>query len=443
MFDNGMPLAMQSVPVPLAVEAGPMRTCVLHAATLFCVLTAFAPLARAQVDQQRAQEFFKEAQALCARDGGRLWGVSICAPMVIGDARTQTFATSRKPPDVPRPRLIGILNGPIQWGDTMWAALSWETISGQPSDVRSAMLLHESFHIFQRQPLGLGVGTTSAEHLDTEDGRYWLRLEWHALARALRESGDARTLAIRDAVAFRQARYARFPNQVETERALDINEGLASYTGIVLSEPSRADAVARALDELSGQESGESYVRTAAYASGPAYGLLLDVASPGWTKTIRSSDNPALLLIRALGIQPTADAAAAAARYGGAELRAAEHQREEQRQARIAELRRRFVDGPVFQMPGGGRGFSDSHGATVIPDVGTVFFGEYHMTGEWGALDANNGVLVSTDGRTRRLPGPVRGDGVALSGDGWTFKAAPGWVIQEGTRRGDFEVVRK
>src|SRR3954447_5248542 len=417
-------------------------TRVLFPATLFSLLTAFPLPAPAQVDQQRAQEFFNEAQALCERDGGRLWGVSICAPMVIGDARTQTFATSRPPPQAPRPKLIGILNGPIQWGDTAWAALSWETVANQPSQVRSSMFLHESFHIVQRQPLALGVATTSAEQLDTEDGRYWLRLEWHALARALRDSGEARTLAIRDALAFRKARYARFPDKVETERALDINEGLASYTGIVLAAPSRADAIARAVDELKGQESGESYVRTAAYASGPAYGLLLDAASPGWTRTVRSSDDLAVLLMRALGVQPVTDVAAAATRYAGAELRAAEEQRAQQRQSRIAELRRRFVDGPVFLMPGGGRGFSDSHGAVVIPDVGTIYFGEYHMTGPWGALDADKGVLVSTDGRTRRLPAPVRGDGMTLSGDGWTFKAAPGWVVREAGRPGDYEAVR-
>jgi hypothetical protein len=404
---------------------------------------AFPVPGPAQVDQERAREFFKEAQALCERDAGRLWGVSICAPMVIGDARTQTFATSRLAPDAPRPKLIGILNGPIKWGDAIWAALSWETVADQPRHVRNSMFLHESFHIVQQQPLGLGVATNSAEHLDTEDGRYWLRLEWHALARALRDSGAARTLAIRDAVAFRQARYARFPDMVETERALDINEGLASYTGFVLAAPSTADAIAMALDELKGQESGESYVRTAAYASGPAYGLLLDAASPGWTRTVRSSDNPALLLIRALGVRPTADAAAAATRYGGAELRAAEHTRDQQRQARIAEVRRRFVDGPVLVMPGGGRGYSDSHGAVVIADVGTIYFGEYHQTGEWGALDADKGVLVSTDGRTRRLPAPVRGDGTTISGDGWTLKAAPGWVIRAGARHGDYEVVRQ
>src|SRR5919202_1934887 len=147
-----------------------MRTRALRAATLWYLLTAFAPPAVAQVDQQRAQEFFKEAQALCERDGGRLWGVSICAPMVIGDARTQTFATSQPPPDAPRPKLIGILMGPIKWGDTMWAAMSWDMVANQPPHVRNSMFLHESFHIVQMR-LGLAVGTTSAEHLDSPDGR--------------------------------------------------------------------------------------------------------------------------------------------------------------------------------------------------------------------------------------------------------------------------------
>jgi hypothetical protein len=419
-----------------------MRTSASCTAILACAVIGHPSPAPAQVDQQRARQFFQEAQALCARDGGRLWGESICMPMVIGDARTQTFATSQPPPAAPRPRLVGILMGPVQWGDTMWAALSWEVVADQPPRVRNAMFLHESFHIVQMR-LGLGVETVSAEHLDSPDGRYWLRLEWHALARALRESGAARASAIRDALAFRQARHARFPDMVETERALDINEGLASYTGIVLAAPSEADAIASALDELTGQESGESYVRTAAYASGPAYGLLLDAASPGWTRRVRVSDDPAEMLMRALAIRPAADVEAAAARYGGAEIRAAEDQRERQRQARMAELRRRFVDGPVLLMPGGGGGFSDSHGAVVIPDVGTVWFGEYHQKGPWGALDADRGVLVSTDGHTRRLPAPVRRDETTIVGDGWTLKVAPGWMVREGARQGDYEVVKR
>jgi len=428
-----------------------MRTGALHLATLVHVLAVLPPSAQAQVDQQRAQEFFKEAQALCERDGGRLWGVSICAPMVIGDARTQTFATSQPPPVAPRPGIIGLVNGPIQWGDTRWAALTWETIAYWPARTRGEAFLHESFHIVQ---LSKGIAAPDRgrlgpnpraenEHLDAMEGRYWLRLEWRALARALREPGEPRVQAVREALAFRQARHTRYPDHVVSEYALDMNEGLASYTGTVLAAPSAADAIARGLELLAGAEEGESFVRTFAYTSGPAYGLLLDAASPGWPRRMRASDDPATLLMHALGVQTATDAAAAALRYGGFELRAAEEQRDQQRQARIAELRRRFVDGPVLVMPGRGSGSSDSRGAVVIPDVGTIYFHAYRMTGPWGALEADSGVLVSSDGQSRRLPAPVRRDQTTISGDGWTLRVAPGWVVREGARRGDFEVVRQ
>lgn len=430
--------------VAIATLAGndKMQTWALHVTTLLCMAVAFPASAVAQVDQQRAQEWFREAQALCERDGGRLWGVSICAPMVIGDARTQTFATSQPPPDGPRPQLIGLANGPVQWGDTMWAAMTWETMVNWPARTRGEAFIHESFHIVQMR-LGLGVGRDESEHLDFVDGRYWLRLEWRALARALRESGEQRTLAIREAMAFRKARHTRYPDHVETERSLDINEGLASYTQTVVAAPSRADAIARALELLAGAEEGESFVRTFAYTSGPAYGLLLDDASPGWPRKVRATDDPAAMLMQALGVQPVADAAVAALKYGGAELRAAEEERDRQRQALIADLRRRFIDGPIFFMPGGGSGMSDSRGAVVIPDAGTVYFGTYRQRGQWGTLEADSGVLVSSDGRRRFLARPVLSDSTTVSGVGWSFKAAPGWVIRPGARRGDFELVRQ
>jgi hypothetical protein len=211
----------------------------------------------------------------------------------------------------------------------------------------------------------------------------------------------------------------------------------------VLAAPSPEVAIERALELLGGAEEGESFVRTYAYTSGPAYGLLLDAASPGWPRRMVVGDEPAVLLMNAMGIQPAADVAAPALRYGGAELRAAEEERDRQRQARIAEVRQRFVDGPVLLMPGGGSGMSDSRGAVVIPEIGTVFFHAYRMTGPWGSLEADSGVLVSSDGRTRRLPEPVQVDSTTISGPGWTLRVATGWVIREGTRRGSYEVVRR
>jgi hypothetical protein len=290
----------------------------------------------------------------------------------------------------------------------------------------------------------IGPNTRSEnEHLDAVDGRYWLRLEWRALASALRQSGEARAQAVRDALAFRQARLTRYPEHVVSEYVLDINEGLATYTQTVLAAPSPDVAIERALELLAGAEAGESFVRTYAYTSGPAYGLLLDAASPGWPRRMVVGEEPAVLLMNAMGIQPAEDAAAAALRHGGAELRAVEEERDRQRQARIAGVRQRFVDGPVLLMPAGGSGMSDSRGAVVIPEVGTVFFHAYRMTGPWGSLEADSGVLVSSDGRTRRLPEPTLVDSATISGPGWTLRLATGWVIREGTRRGSYEVVRQ
>jgi hypothetical protein len=420
-----------------------MRKSVLCTAVVTSVVVGYPPPALAQVDQQRAQAFFRDVQAVCEREGKRLWGMSMCGPMVIADLGTQTIATSQPAPGGPRPRGLGMVNAPIEWGGTTWAAYMWDTLATAPPRVARSILLHELFHAIVQPELGLAASELLNEHLDALDGRYWLRLECRALARALRESGAVRAASVRDALAFRQARRTLYPGSADKERALEINEGVASYTGVAAASDSDADAIAGALDALAGAETGESFVRTFAYFTGPAYGLLLDASSPDWRQRIRNTDDLPALLAGAFGVQRATDATAAAARYGGSEIRAAEEQRERGRQERLAELRQRFVDGPVLVIRGGGGGMSNSMGAVVIPDVGTVFFGPYRHNGDSGALVAETGVLVESDGRVRRVPAPVRTDDTTAVGDGWTFTARPGWVLREGSRPGDYEVVRQ
>jgi hypothetical protein len=420
-----------------------MRTRVFCLAILVYLITSHTQPAAAQVDQQRAQEYFKEVQAVCEREGLRLWGMSLCGPMVIADLRTQTIATSQPGPEGPRPRLLGIVNAPIEWGGVTWAAYMWDVLVNAPPRARKEILLHELFHGSVQRQLGLAAQGPLPEHLDAMEGRYWLRLEWRALARALRESGGPRREAVGDALAFRQARRMLDTAAAANERAIEITEGLAAYTGTAGAAASADDAVTGALDLLTSGEKGESFVRTFAYTSGPAYGLLLDASSPGWRQRIRNTDDYATLLASALALPPATDASAAAARYGGAELRATEQQREQQRQERLADLRRQFVDGPVFVLRGGGNGMSSSNGAVVIPTVGTIFFGPYRHNADSGTLEAEKGVLLESNGSVRRVPAPVRRDDTTLVGDGWTFRVKSGFLIREGPRRGDYEVVRQ
>lgn len=404
-------------------------------------ITALAVPASAQVDQRLAQQYFQEAQALCERDGGKLWGVSICAPMVIYDRATQTIATSRPQPAAPLPPLLGFVNAPLKWGDTTWAAFVWEYFAGRPARRRMELFLHEMFHGVQGQ-LGVAAPFLVSEHLDQMEGRYWLRLEWRALDRALATSGDERKAAVRDALAFRQARRARYPDGAEPERGQEITEGLAAYTATALVADTPADAIASARDLLvvTGAPD-ESFVRTFAYLSGPAYGVLLDAASPGWPRRIRATDDLGLLLATAYGVQPAPDAAAAATRYGDGAVRASEERREQLQRDRLAELRRRFVAGPVLIIRGGGSASSDSRGAIAIEGEGTVYFGSYRATVAAGRLEAEGGVLVASDGGSRRVPAPVLRDDGTVAGDGWKFTPSAGWVVRPAARAGDYEVV--
>ena len=77
------------------------------------MLLVAATSADGQVQPQLAQRWFEEATKLCERDAGRLWGVSLCGPMVIGDPRTGTRVTSQPEPEGPPPRFPGLADGPV------------------------------------------------------------------------------------------------------------------------------------------------------------------------------------------------------------------------------------------------------------------------------------------------------------------------------------------
>jgi hypothetical protein len=404
------------------------------------VLLGAATAADAQVDQQRAQAYFKEARALCERDGGKLWGVSLCGPMVFTDAATKTIATSQPAPDGPRPMGLGYLNAPVTWGGTRWSAYMWAWIPHSDAQERGRLFIHELFHRIQPE-LKLEAGVAENDHLDTLDGRYWVQLEWRALSRALTSSGAARAAAIRDALAFRHARQTMFPIAAKAEAAEEIREGLAEYTGIVVAAPSTADAVAMAVRRLAGAEQEVNFVQRFHAASGPAYGLLLDAYARGWTRRVTATDDLAQMLTTAAKLKPARDAAASATHYHSVELRTAEEKRDVEHKARVAELKGRFVDGPVLIVPRPTSSAINTLGSTPIPDIGLVIL-EYRATPAWGSLTATSGVLVLTKGGVLHLTTPFQTSGSMLSGEGWTITLATGWTVRPGKRPGDFEIVK-
>ena len=412
-----------------------------HLSTLFLLAPlGAATAAEAQVQPELARQYFEEATTLCERDAGRLWGVSLCGPLVIVDQRTGTRATSQPEPDAPAPRFPGLVDGPVTWGGVRWFSMPLYMLPADDADLRQQLMLHGLFHRIQDQ-LGFMTEDGYNEHLDTLEGRVWMQLEWRALRRAIESSGNDQAEAIADALAFRRERRRLFPGAADNERRDEIREGLASYTGIAAWASSPADARRAAAAALGGVDAQTSLVGNFEGASGPAYGVLLDDLAPGWQRKVRSTSDLGDLLASAINKPPTPDLAAAAARYDGAALRTAEETRDRAQQVRVAELRRRFIDGPVLTMPAGGSGTSDTTGSVGIPGAGTVFFRNFTLSARWGRLNANDGVLRSADGTTLSVPvtGPL--EGTTLKGDGWSATLNSGWVLRPAARTGSFAIV--
>src|SRR3954464_15092025 len=102
-----------------------------HPNTLFLlVLLGAAAAADAQVQPPLAQRYFEEAAKLCERDAGRLWGVSLCGPIVIVDQATGTRATSQPEPEGPPPRFSGSADVPVAWGGARWFACPLYMLAG-------------------------------------------------------------------------------------------------------------------------------------------------------------------------------------------------------------------------------------------------------------------------------------------------------------------------
>ena len=249
------------------------------------------------------------------------------------------------------PQDINVASTTAPWAGVKWTMIVWP-LPGDPND-RGISMAHELWHRVQND-LGLPMSNPANAHLDSLEGRIWLQLEWRALKKAL-QGGPEHHRAVEDALTFRAYRRRLFPEAAPEETALELNEGLAEYTGFTLGSLSVDDEVKAAVRRIEQAGGLPSFVRSFAYVSGPPYGILLDETATGWRKNLKPGDDLGKILATAIAFESPNDLKAAAFErskfYGGDELRAAESAREAQRQKELAEYRARLVDRPVLVIP--------------------------------------------------------------------------------------------
>ncbi len=403
-------------------------------------------------DPLAAARIFAEASRLCSLDHGALWGVSLCGPMMLVDPATHRLVANQADGEgkLQRdgevftgqlPATQNVANTSVDWAGVRWIQILWP-LPDAPEQ-RDTLLMHESFHRIQDRLEVARPGGGDNAQLDTLQGRYLMQLEWRALARALSVDDDAPArAAASDALLFRAYRHAQFPAAATDERALEYNEGLAEYTGVKLGHPLPGDQRRQALSDLAAHVGDPSFVRSFAYATGPAYGLLLDRYAPGWRQRLKDGAGLERLLQAALHVELPADPATAvsvrAAQYDGATLYRAEQQRDEQHRAQLQHYQAVLVDGPVLAIPLRHMRIEfDPRSLQPLGAHGTVY-AKLRVVDDWGVLEAGKGALLGSGWDLVTVSQPQPGSSGQLSGDGWTLQLAPGWKLAPGKRRGDW-----
>jgi len=366
----------------------------------------------ASIDLASAQRAFTELDAMCAADGGRMWGRTLCGPMVFAEPQTRE-AVRRVEHDVEAakvPDTFGIANTAVEWDGRTWTMVMWPLPQNPVS--RRALLAHESFHRLQKE-LGLPQSNPRNAHLDSAEARTWMRLEWRALAHAL-ATGDA--AAVEDALAFRARRRALTKDAAEEERLLEMNEGLAEHTGYALAVPYVRERVAPLVKKLANAEKSETFARSFAYTSGPAWGALIEMKDPHWTRKLKPTDDLGELARKAWKIgSPRLSGS-----YGADAVRAEEEARATKKRELLASLRAKFVDGPVLTIPLSQMQFTfDPNHVQPLEGFGTVYE-SMEVRDVWGKIVVTGGGLISPDYSRLVVP---------RNGEGWTLTLAGGWSI--------------
>jgi len=147
----------------------------------------------------------------------------------------------------------------------------------------SSTIIHELYHLLQFQFRKFNGDAIA--YLDETNARILLRLEYAALRNSLKainenKGTDEVKSYLKDAVTFRKERQKQYSKYLNAELEIETLEGLANYTGFVLSTYENKHE--KAISEIDQREEAETYTRPFPYATGSAYGLIFDYLNINW-----------------------------------------------------------------------------------------------------------------------------------------------------------------
>ncbi|MDB5229919.1 MAG: hypothetical protein JWN76_724 [Chitinophagaceae bacterium] len=394
-----------------------------------------------------AETYFREIKIQTSKHSG-LWNKDIYGPILLVDVTTrEVFANF---PDSAGylvkqgeiytgtlPVNINLANTAVNWGGRKWAMMMLPLPTEKMN--RISLMSHELFHRAQPE-LGFVLYNVNNNHLDTKDGRIFLKLELEALKSALKaKTTDERQLHLLNAVSFRKYRNNLFKGSGNEENLLELNEGIAEFTAVSIACNSDNVKINYLLNAIDVFYTKSTFIRSFAYVTTPVYGYFLSKKNKDWNKTLSVKDNLTELFIRDYHLQTitnAADITKTAAYYNGESIAAAEQEREEKTNALVTKYLKQFVQDPHTEITLENMNVSFNPGNLMpLEDKGT-YYPNMRIVDNWGILTVTNGSVMAPGWNkiNLSLPNSIQED--IVKGDGWSIELKPGWkILRDDTTR--------
>jgi len=390
---------------------------------------------------QKAGEYFKYVEQICNNDNGRLWGENLYGPIMYVDSRNRTiYANVADSAGIlrdregiftgllPRERLI--TNNVIEFGGIKYAMVPLPDTEDRYR--MAARTVHSLFHCFQERH-GLKPSTFNTRHLNDPNARFYLKLEWKALINAIGSTGEARKLAIRDALIFRGARREQLPEAIIDENKFEDYEGLATFTYIKLCSANSDERRERILEYLDRIYRNNSYASGYGFVHGALYATLLDDTGFDF-KLIQTPDfDLGKATLEAYGVTLPAVcrdvAGSLAMNYDVQAIRAEESELETMINDRTRKIITTFIEKPVVTITLESPNFSyEPEDINFLDSLGTLYE-KLRVSDNWGKLTVDDGgALLANDLRTLRISArDIEIERNHIYGAGWHLMLNDGW----------------
>lgn len=388
--------------------------------------------------------YFNEIK-MATKKHAQLWNKNLYGPILLVDPATRAvYANVPDSAGVLQPNgsvysgtlplNINMANTAIHWNGKDWAMILLPHLP-ETRQGRINLMAHELFH--KAQPLlGFNPHDPINNHLNEKDGRVYLRLELEALKMALTSITDSEiNKNITNALCFRKFRYSIYPAADSTENTLELNEGLAEFTGVMMRGENRRQLIEHFKQGIDSFLTNPTFVRSFAYQTTPVYGYLLYTHKKYWNKDMNARSHLTDYFIKAFNISFPNDlkklVLTSMNQYNGSAIIEEETKREERTKQLLAEYKQKFIEQSHFEIRFEKMNISfDPRNMMPVDDKGTVY-PTIRVTDKWGILEVSDGALISAQWDKISVTNPTSLEGKNIKGIGWVLTLNEGYVVEK------------